>query len=1113
GIKLSAEVKPFVPKHAAVTVAWSEPSEACVFPRYLTTCYPFVQEPSLDNVLGDPAFREYSNCSYSPGVVANVYPVAGSQYQSNNSTHCNGSGVVSESAEQTYPVRQESKSLSKRRSKEGEKKLDKKRHDGGEASVRIVNRTSFQTSTCSRDSVKPDRFNKTAKKKSTEVPKPEPRPVPTFEASILDFHKSQSLGSSEILNVHHKSTPVSLVETPADGSAQPHVSWAVVLSQPPKKIVSSPASEGLSRSKGKQENEPKQSETKNIASETEPEEESEKKKKKKKKKKKLKSPTDVERPQSESNIIQEPPKIEDVEEFPHLAAASDRRNRVGPQKPFFTSAVRKQSEVSNLATLLGGAIPLLSKDPATAARSHRLNQGKMPHNPLDSSAPLVKKGKQREVPKAKRPTPLKKIILKEREQRKQQHLLEQKAAPKDEDNISQTAGNVTENATLLQDSQAAVPVTQVAEGLQEHMRIKESKEGSVTSKQLTATLPKIHSRNFRDYCSQVLSKEVDSCVTDLLKELVRFQDRLYQKDPVKAKIKRRLVMGLREVLKHLKLKKLKCVIISPNCEKIQSKGGLDETLHNIIDCACEQNIPFVFALNRKALGRCVNKAVPVSVVGIFSYDGAQDHFHRMVQLTTEARKAYKDMIAALEEEAKAGLRETQPSILTPESEKNGLLETFKTSSKDSDEDVPNYIKVWKRKLEEEYNPYALELEKSATADMAILNLEDHQNKAKFSYVVHNPDPCFTFIPTQLHRTKLWSTELRSGQAQHTLETSLPLPSTVISTSDVVFPTFETNEHLYSVFSDTASFTQLKTCTLPSNKVGAIQTCKNNLKKRPGGEKFKNSVLDAGTSNETGRSNRKMTEEMEMRFSSPLWGQCTQYADTVLVAVSAEIPMQHPIPKQAEKMNYTTEQQSCCFTEVLCTELPALFLGLNSIFDKLLCLKRMQPVRLSGERAEHRLVCTAHTAARLQPQVLYTGHCRLQLLVLSGLISPRREEYSMFEKKNLFFRKNKYQQILNKTEEIQTETFLAKGIVQPPPTQDELIYLHMQDPKRHNYLHQFSVLVCICWFVYCLNQKTEIQYLQKEAVRNNSSGLYCTHKMLLQTNSAAVNQAENKCTLS
>lgn len=71
----------------------------------------------------------------------------------------------------------------------------------------------------------------------------------------------------------------------------------------------------------------------------------------------------------------------------------------------------------------------------------------------------------------------------------------------------------------------------------------------------------------------MLSKEVDACVAELLKELVRFQDRMYQKDPVKAKTKRRLVLGLREVLKHLKLRRLKCVVISPNCEKIQSKGN------------------------------------------------------------------------------------------------------------------------------------------------------------------------------------------------------------------------------------------------------------------------------------------------------------------------------------------------------------------------------------------------------------------------------------------------------------------------------------------------------------------------------------------------------------
>ena len=41
-----------------------------------------------------------------------------------------------------------------------------------------------------------------------------------------------------------------------------------------------------------------------------------------------------------------------------------------------------------------------------------------------------------------------------------------------------------------------------------------------------------------------------------------------------AKKKRRIVLGLREVTKHLRLKKIKCVIISPNLERIQSKGSL-----------------------------------------------------------------------------------------------------------------------------------------------------------------------------------------------------------------------------------------------------------------------------------------------------------------------------------------------------------------------------------------------------------------------------------------------------------------------------------------------------------------------------------------------------------
>lgn len=82
-------------------------------------------------------------------------------------------------------------------------------------------------------------------------------------------------------------------------------------------------------------------------------------------------------------------------------------------------------------------------------------------------------------------------------------------------------------------------------------------------------------------------------------------------------------MGIREVTKHLKLQKIKCVVLAPNCEKIQAKGGLDEAINRIIQHSMEQNVPFVFALGRRALGRAVNKLVPISVIGIFDYSGAE----------------------------------------------------------------------------------------------------------------------------------------------------------------------------------------------------------------------------------------------------------------------------------------------------------------------------------------------------------------------------------------------------------------------------------------------------------------------------------------------------------
>ncbi|KAM3625564.1 uncharacterized protein V6R79_014128 [Siganus canaliculatus] len=322
---------------------------------------------------------------------------------------------------------------------------------------------------------------------------------------------------------------------------------------------------------------------------------------------------------------------------------------------------RQLTNTKPLSFTVGTALPFHSSGSTSVPSSSKGHQQlySAPHYSLDSTAPRVKRGKEREIPKVKRPTALKKIILKEREGKKGKTNVEQESSGQDEhgDECLQFTDDLAREPASQEDNGLSVPsdaslspasqnspysITPVSQG--------SPASSGIGSPMASNAITKIHSRRFREYCNQVLSKEIDESVTLLLQELVRFQERVYQKDPTKAKSKRRLVMGLREVTKHMKLHKIKCVIISPNCEKIQAKGGLDEALYNVIAMAREQEIPFVFALGRKALGRCVNKLVPVSVVGIFNYSGAEGLFNRLVSLTEEARKAYKDMVSALEQE-------------------------------------------------------------------------------------------------------------------------------------------------------------------------------------------------------------------------------------------------------------------------------------------------------------------------------------------------------------------------------------------------------------------------------------------------------------------------------
>ncbi|XP_032116324.1 selenocysteine insertion sequence-binding protein 2 isoform X5 [Sapajus apella] len=804
GIKLSADVKPFVPRFAGLNVAWLESSEACVFPSSAATYYPFVQEPPVteqkiyteDMAFGASTFppqyisseitlHPYAYSPYTLDSTQNVYSVPGSHYHYNHPSCYRGFQTVKHGNENMCSLPQEMKALFKKKAYDekktyDEQKFDSKRADGTTSSEIKSARGSHHLSIYAENSLKSDGYHKRTDRKSKIVAKNVSTSKPEFEFTTLDFPELQ--GAENNMSglqkqpkwgpVHSASTNTSLLREVVKPASVLSKGEMVKNNNPNESVTANAATSSPSCTRDPKNvsipssavlpSDPSYNKEKHIvhptkkskASQGSDLEQNEASRKNKKKKEKSASKYEVLR-------VQEPPRIEDAEEFPNLAVASERRDRIerpkfqSKQQPQdnFKNSVKKsqlpvQLDLGGMLTALEkkqhsqhakqsskpvvvsvGAVPVLSKECASGERGRRVSQVKTPHNPLDSSAPLIKKGKQREIPKAKKPTSLKKIILKERQERKQQRLQENAVSPvfaSDDTQDGESGGDdqVPEQAEASGPEGTDEPIsTPAVEGKSEEPPGTELQRDTEASHLAPyhATFPKIHSRRFRDYCSQMLCKEVDACVTDLLKELVRFQDRMYQKDPVKARTKRRLVLGLREVLKHLKLKKLKCVIISPNCEKIQSKGGLDDTLHTIIDYACEQNIPFVFALNRKALGRSLNKAVPVSVVGIFSYDGAQDQFHKMVELTMAARQAYKTMLENVQQEL-AGEPRPQAPLSPPTQDPSCPAEDGPPALTEKEE--PHYIEIWKKHLEA-YSRCALELEESleaSTSQMMNMNL-------------------------------------------------------------------------------------------------------------------------------------------------------------------------------------------------------------------------------------------------------------------------------------------------------------------------------------------------------------------------------------------------------
>ncbi|CAK9824574.1 Selenocysteine insertion sequence-binding protein 2-like [Anthophora retusa] len=156
------------------------------------------------------------------------------------------------------------------------------------------------------------------------------------------------------------------------------------------------------------------------------------------------------------------------------------------------------------------------------------------------------------------------------------------------------------------------------------------------------------SRNFREYCTNLLTSSLNDSLEIFLKEITRLQKRYHAKYPSKSQYKRRYYSGLKEVRKQAELRKLKFVIIAPDIEKVELEDGLDDQVEKLLEVCRRQNVVYGFGLRRRKLGYYTHGKGFVGCVGIANYSGTELLFKNVLVELVHARNAFKKLNGAAE---------------------------------------------------------------------------------------------------------------------------------------------------------------------------------------------------------------------------------------------------------------------------------------------------------------------------------------------------------------------------------------------------------------------------------------------------------------------------------
>ncbi|XP_078032522.1 uncharacterized protein LOC144467542 [Augochlora pura] len=156
----------------------------------------------------------------------------------------------------------------------------------------------------------------------------------------------------------------------------------------------------------------------------------------------------------------------------------------------------------------------------------------------------------------------------------------------------------------------------------------------------------MYSRNFREYCTNMLTPGFTSALETFLREITRLQKRYHEKNPNKSLYKRRYYSGLKETRKHCELKKLKFVIVAPDIEKVELEGGLDDEVSKLLNTCGKDNVTVCFGMTRRKLGYYTHGRGLVGSVGIANYSGVEEIFKTVLIELAYARNAFKTLSGA-----------------------------------------------------------------------------------------------------------------------------------------------------------------------------------------------------------------------------------------------------------------------------------------------------------------------------------------------------------------------------------------------------------------------------------------------------------------------------------